>query len=366
MPGESSQKLHCDQPTRANRELSDTLIRLTLALHTGCGVCSPEFRGVCAESTRSGSSAWECKGVSVGSEAQPVAGATTSDFGGGWVSALRLLPKNAISRLMGRVAGVTLPSVLRGPCLGAFGRAVGADFSEMRDPVQAHVSLQAFFTRALRPGARPIDPDSRAFVSPCDGAWGEAGRVESGMLLQVKGRPYSLVALLGDAGLAEAFEGGTFATFYLSPRDYHRFHTPCALSVLAASYLPGALWPVNRIGLDGVPSLFAENERIVAQMRMGAASDGEANLALVAVGATLVGKVHVEFDDLTTNLPGALPTTRSYAADPARFEKGAEWGRFEFGSTIVMVARPNSVDLDVKPLGTPLRLGTRIGTLKNG
>ncbi len=284
-------------------------------------------------------------------------------LGGALLGALRLLPKNALSRLVGRAAGVTLPRAVRRACLGAFGRAVGADLTEMRDPLEDHATLQAFFTRALREGVRPIDPDPRALVAPCDGAWGEAGVVEAGRLLQVKGRPYSLAALLGDAGYAEGFEGGPFATFYLSPRDYHRFHTPCAVEVVGASHQPGSLWPVNRIGLEGVPNLFAENERIVARMRVGPGGGSDGDLCLVAVGATLVGKVHVDFDDLTTNVAGAQPKLRRYADAPPRFEKAEQWGRFEFGSTLVLVARKGTLVLDEQPVGTPLRLGTRIGSL---
>jgi len=176
----------------------------------------------------------------------------------------------------------------------------------------------------------------------------------------VKGRPYSLAALLGDAAVARAFEGGVYATFYLSPRDYHRFHMPCAALVRRAIYLPGSLWPVNRVGVEGIDGLFAQNERLCAFLSVrGAAED----CCLVSVGATLVGKVRVRFDDLTTNLRGARPVTRSYADPMPRFAKGEEWGRFEFGSTIVLVAAPGLMQLDAQPPGTQLRLGQRIGRL---
>jgi phosphatidylserine decarboxylase len=277
------------------------------------------------------------------------------------IGALRALPVNAVSRLAGRLARARLPGPLRRPAISAFGRAVGANFDEARDPIESFSSFQDFFTRALRDGARPIDDAADAFVAPCDGAWGAAGTIRDGTLLQLKGRPYSLAALLGSEDDAKRLEGGSYATLYLAPRDYHRFHTPCDVDVVSARYLPGRLWPVNGIGLEGVDGLFAENERICAWMRT-ARADAEPPLCLVAVGATMVGAVHVTFDSLTTNVPGAVLKSRSYDP-PVRIARGGEWGRFEFGSTIVVVAAPGFVDLDVAEPGTTLRLGRRIGTL---
>lgn len=273
--------------------------------------------------------------------------------------ALRLLPRNLISRAAGRFAGLELPGPLLRGEIRLFARAFGVDLSEVRDPLESFGSLQDFFTRALRDGARPIDPASESLVSPCDGAFGESGLVRDGQAFQLKGRPYGLRELLGSAADAAAFEGGAYATLYLSPRDYHRFHTPCALRVERTTYLPGTLWPVNRIGLEGVDALFAQNERICAFVR---ASPGHALLCLVAVGATMVGKVRLGFDSLETNRPGAREERRSYPGGIA-LAKGAEWGRFEFGSTIVLLAPPGAVELEARAPGTPVRLGERIGRL---
>lgn len=292
------------------------------------------------------------------------------------VALLWLLPKSALSRLAGSAASLSLPRPLARAAVMLFGRAAGVDFGEVRDPIGSFPSLQAFFTRALAPGARPIDPAADAFVSPCDGAWGASGRIERGTLLQVKGRPYALAELLGNAGDARAFEGGAYATLYLSPRDYHRFHAPCDLRVTRLRHLPGALWPVNRIGVEGIEALFARNERLCAFFAAaGGAERDEAAAALprrsealciVAVGATMVGKVRVTFDALATNVPGARPETRDYGAAGARVAKGAEWGRFEFGSTLVVLAAPGALALDPAKPGTPVRLGTRIGAWRAG
>ncbi len=275
------------------------------------------------------------------------------------LAALRLLPRNSISRAAGRFAAVRWPGPLMRAGIRLFARAFGVDLDEVRDPLESFGSLQEFFTRALREGARPIDPASEALVSPCDGAFGESGIVRGGQVLQLKGRPYGLRELLGSEADAASFEGGAYATLYLSPRDYHRFHSPCALRVERLRYLPGTLWPVNRIGLEGVDALFAQNERICAFMRT---PRGDAVLCLVAVGATMVGKVRVEFDSLETNLPGARATERSYP-DGIPLDKGAEWGRFEFGSTLVLLAKPGAVELEIRAPGTPVRLGERIGRL---
>src|SRR5262249_18361485 len=162
------------------------------------------------------------------------------------------------------------------------------------------------------------------------------------------------------ASLASRFDGGTYATLYLSPKDYHRFHAPCSGDVVEARHVPGALWPVNSAGIAHVDGLFARNERIVALVRpslRGVEAGASPVLAMVAVGATMVGKVRVAFDDdLSTNVRarGGASTVRRYDP-PKRLEKGVEWGRFEFGSTIVLVATPGWLRLDLPQAGAPLR-----------
>lgn len=274
---------------------------------------------------------------------------------------LGLLPKNALSRLAGRFAGLPLPRFARRPFLRAFGGTFGVNFAEVRDPLESFPTLNHFFVRALKDGARPVDPAPGVVVSPCDGAWGASGNVEQGQILQVKGRPYSLAELLGDAGQAAACEGGAFATLYLSPKDYHRFHVPSACKLVRATYLPGALWPVNRAGVEGVAGLFAVNERIVAFFDIDEPGYPGGRLAIAAVGATMVGKVKLSFDDLETNR-GEARADRHYSP-PVPFERGQEWGRFEFGSTLVIVASRGALELDAKDPGTPLQLGRPIGRL---
>jgi phosphatidylserine decarboxylase len=276
------------------------------------------------------------------------------------ISGLGVLPKNLMSRVAGHVAGLRFPQPLQRAQIRAFGSFFGVDFDEVKEPLSHFSSVQDFFVRELKEGARPVDAASDAVVSPCDGAWGVCGQVEEGQILQVKGRPYSLARLLGDEQWAEKMEGGEFATLYLSPKDYHRFHTPFAGCIRQARYLPGYLWPVNRAGVHEVDGLFAVNERIVALFEP---EQGEGALAMVAVGATMVGKVKVTFDDLTTNRPGSEAVLRDYGDDAPAFGKAEQWGHFEFGSTLVLVATPGLLSLNPETPGTPLRLGRRIGTL---
>jgi phosphatidylserine decarboxylase len=276
------------------------------------------------------------------------------------ISALKVLPRNWMSRAMGKVAGTRLPGPLAGVAVKGFGAVFGVDMGEVKDDLSSFDSVQSFFTRELKEGARPIDEAEDALVSPCDGTWGAAGDVEDGTILQVKGRPYRVAELLADEDAAAPFADGTFATLYLSPRDYHRFHAPCAGRIIRADAIPGTLWPVNNAGVSLVDGLFAQNERIVAYV--DTTGNGEADLAMVAVGATMVGKVKVNFADLETNEGGGLRRERYGEAGPM-LSKGEEWGRFEFGSTIVLVSRRQKVRVKPRPAGESLRLGTRIGSI---
>ncbi len=276
------------------------------------------------------------------------------------IEVLRVLPRNGLSRAAGWAAGIPLPGRLQAMEIAAFARLCGADLSEVEQPIEAFRTLQEFFARSLRPGARAIDADADSFVAPCDGAWGESGVIEGGRLCQIKGRTYGLASLLGDGVRPTDYEGGVYATFYLAPRDYHRFHTPCAVRIVAARHIAGTLWPVNRAGLEGIENLFARNERIVAYARAGAAE--RPPLCMVAVGAVIVGKIRLVFDDLTSNT-GVDGSHRVYDP-PISLAKGVEWGRFELGSTIVLIAPPGMVELESEMPGSAVRLGMRIGTLK--
>ena len=277
------------------------------------------------------------------------------------ITSLKVLPQHTMSAMAGRLFGLKTPAPFRKLAVTTFGKITGVDFDEVKAPLDSFASLQDFFTRELKDGARPIDTAADAVVSPCDGAWGASGTINDDTALQLKGRPYSVRMLLQDDAIAARFEGGVYSTLYLSPRDYHRFHAPVAGDVDMLRYIPGALWPVNAGGLFHIDGLFTKNERIIAFLRPTAKPD--ALIAMVAVGATMVGKIKVAFDDdVTTNVRQPTTTVRRY--DPAvHLDKGQEWGRFLFGSTIVLLATPGAFDLEAEAEGTPLRLGRRIGRL---
>ncbi|MDB4948470.1 MAG: Phosphatidylserine decarboxylase [Gemmatimonadetes bacterium] len=282
------------------------------------------------------------------------------------LAALARLPQGALSRAFGRVADVPLPRPLRRPLLGAFARAVGADPGEAELPLDAYPSLNRFFTRRLKPGARAWPGDPRVAACPVDGAAGQMGIIRQGRLIQAKGRQYSLAEMLDDGEGWRRFDGGTFLTVYLSPKDYHRIHSPCGGTIGRARHVPGALLPVNVPAVAHVPNLFARNERLLCYI------DGPlGRVALVAVGAYNVGRISAAFDpewnaapgksEWVTNRNGAEPATKTYDP-PIPVEQGDEVMTFHLGSTIVLVFEPGRMTLDagLRP-GGKVRLGQVLG-----
>ncbi len=266
----------------------------------------------------------------------------------------RWFPKSAFSRLMGWFANVPWPRVLLRAVIGVYTRAYRIEMADFQVPAGGFVTFNEFFTRRLRPGARPIDPDSAAIVSPVDGAVVESGRIGEGRLLQAKGRTFSLQALLGDEPGWQSYEGGGFLTLYLSPRDYHRIHAPCAGEVLRFRYLPGELWTVSPAGVRGVPDLFSRNERLITFMRT---AWGE--VAVVKVGATVVGKIRVVYDEIESNRRGAA-VQASTLQTPLPLDKGAELGRFELGSTVILLLPPGMAQLRDFAPGDAVRMGQTV------
>jgi phosphatidylserine decarboxylase len=265
------------------------------------------------------------------------------------VSALSVVPQNAASRAMGAFARARLPAPLLRPLLRWYVWKYGVDLSECAEPLGSFDSLVAFFTRALRPGARPVDGDEVAVVSPADGLVYAAGRVEGGRLPQAPGMDYAVRDLLA---APSPHEGGSFVVVYLSPRDYHRVHAPVAGDVVRADYLPGRLWPVFPAAAARVRDLFAVNERLTTWIR---GSAGE--VAVVMVGAFGVGRMRVVYDAGATN---TRSPARSWAPDAFPLAKGAELGRFEMGSTVILLFEPGRVEVEVEA-GRAVRVGQRIG-----
>ena len=284
-------------------------------------------------------------------------------FWRGAIAALERLPQGGLSRLAGRLADLPIPRPLRRPVLSAFAKAVGADPGEAERPLEEYATLDAFFVRRLRDGARPWRADPSGAGSPVDGIVGQVGDIASGSLVQAKGLDYTAADLLGDPRLAERLDGGLFVTLYLAPRHYHRIHAPCRGRLVAARHVPGALLPVNAPAVASVPRLFARNERVVCELD---ATPGHA--ALVAVGATNVGRIESIFDP-DWNGPGGGVTTpggsgRGRAAGSRRYDPplpvdaGDELMAFHLGSSVVVLFEAGRVLLDPRVVpGREVRVG---------
>jgi len=273
-----------------------------------------------------------------------------------FISALRLLPKNAVSRLAGALTRWRAPAPVRLAAMKAFARRYGIDLSESPD-LDIYRTFGEFFARPLRPGLRPIAGGETVVVSPVDGTVSEAGVAAGGKLVQAKGIDYAAAALLGDAELAARLEGGAYVTIYLSPRDYHRIHFPLGGRVAGWRYIPGMLWPVNPASVRTVPGLFSVNERLVTVLETPVGA-----CAVVAVGATVVGRVRAFYDPSAPHTnTGAALRRRDYET-PIPVEKGQELGAFEMGSTVILLFEPEKVRLDPRLApGARVRVGEPIG-----
>jgi phosphatidylserine decarboxylase len=239
------------------------------------------------------------------------------------------LPKRALTSYAGFVANSKWGATKR---IRKFIRQYGVNMDEAADPNPAHyATFNEFFTRALKPGARPLA--QAPWVCPVDGAVSQCGGIERDQIFQAKGHRYSTTALLGgDAALAARFEDGYFATIYLSPRDYHRIHMPCAGTLRRMVYVPGDLFSVNPKTARGVPGLFARNERVVCYF-----DTPHGPMALVLVGATIVGSMTTVWHGVVNPPRNPTVTEWRYEGQNIHLEQGAEMGRFMLGSTVVLL-----------------------------
>ncbi len=267
-----------------------------------------------------------------------------------------LLPKRALTAFAGQVADAPM-GALTTALIRRFIRRYGVDMAEAANPDPAsYATFNEFFTRALLPGARPLAQAD--WVCPVDGAISQFGSVERDQIFQAKGHRYSTTALLGgDAAQAAAFEGGHFATLYLSPRDYHRIHMPCDGALTRMVYVPGELFSVNPTTARGVPGLFARNERVVCHF-----DTVHGPLALVLVGATIVGSMATVWHGVVN--PPRRPDVHEWRYDEGavQLKQGQEMGRFLLGSTVVLLWPSGRIGFN--PAWAParaIRLGEAMG-----
>jgi phosphatidylserine decarboxylase len=270
-----------------------------------------------------------------------------------------LLPKHLLSRWMYAIMRQRKPW-LRDLSIRTFLRNYRVDMHEAVQPNPlAYESFNAFFTRALRPDARPVDADARSIVSPVDGTVSQCGVINGDRLIQAKGHDYSLLALLGgDATLAQRYQGGQFACIYLAPYNYHRMHMPLAGHLQDTIYVPGELFSVNAATARNVPDLFARNERVVCDFNGTAGK-----FAMVFVGALFVGSIETVWASEINPLPRRSGAPIHIATGRGvQLAKGAEAGRFNMGSTVVMVFERGKMQWDaVMQPGATVRMGQRIG-----
>jgi phosphatidylserine decarboxylase len=270
-----------------------------------------------------------------------------------------ILPQHLLSRCTGWLAELEHPIWLKDWVIGLFIKRFDVDMSEAREPDhRQYPNFNAFFTRPLVEGARPLAEAD--LVCPADGAISQLGDIEAGRIFQAKGQDYSCVELLGgDPAWAAKFAGGSFATIYLSPRDYHRVHMPLAGKLLGTSYVPGDLYSVNGVTAENVERLFARNERLVCYF------DTEVGpMAMILVGAMVVAGIETVWSGQVAP-PPKTPTAVDFQhlPEPVSLDKGDEMGRFKLGSTVILLFPEGAIEWDERyGASTPTRLGEALAT----
>lgn len=267
-----------------------------------------------------------------------------------------LLPKQALTAFAGKIAGAQAGSMTT-RLIRWFVGHYDVNMAEAANPdIGSYQSFNDFFTRALRADARPLaDAD---YLSPVDGAISQFGVIEGDQIFQAKGHRYSTAALVGgDQTLAEKFQDGSFATLYLSPKDYHRIHMPCDGRLTRMIYVPGALFSVNPTTARGVPGLFARNERVVCVFE---SADG--SFVLTPVGATIVGSMATVWHGVVNPTRTGNIREWNYEDREVRLKKGEEMGRFLLGSTVVMLFEKNRLQFNREWVSAgAIRMGEAMG-----
>jgi phosphatidylserine decarboxylase len=263
------------------------------------------------------------------------------------VQILRALPRTRVSRAVGRLCDTPLPAGLSRAVVSLYVRAYGIDLGECVARDGAYESFDQFFTRELKPGLRTICSDAREVASPADGTIEAIGPVDLAGTLLVKKQRYTVADLVGDPVDAQRYAGGQFAVVYLSPRDYHRVHSPVGGAITHVRSMPGDLFPVNSIGERHVPLLFSKNRRVAIVIDTTLLG----RVTVVMVGAIIVGRITV------TALPGQdVPLGDHVLVPPRPVQKGEEIGIFHLGSTAIVFVERGSAARFARATG-PVRLG---------
>lgn len=256
---------------------------------------------------------------------------------------LRYVPKNHLSRFVGRLVHARLPRPLARMLVRRFAAAYQIDSDAAAKPLHEYPSIGDFFTRDLREGLRPIESD---LVSPVDGVLRNYGTIENGRVEQIKGKTYTVERFLRDESYAARFDRGAYFNLYLSPQDYHHVHAPVSGTVVRSVHIPGKLWPVNEWSLANVDELFSINERVVTYV---VCSYGL--VAAVMIGATNVGQMSVTYDSFIANSARVKGVVARDYLPPIPITAGDRLGTFHMGSSVVLMFEPGKVDLARVRLG---------------
>jgi phosphatidylserine decarboxylase len=275
-------------------------------------------------------------------------------------SLTHVLPHRFLSSLARRLAYSTSPATSRW-LIDTVTRKFNVDLAEAANPdPRSYPSFNAFFTRALKPGARMADPDPRALLMPADGHISQCGAIEDGRIFQAKGQSFTAAELLGDAAAAEPFRNGLFATVYLSPRDYHRVHMPWTGTLRETVHVPGRLFSVGTDAVARVPRLFARNERLVCHF-----DTDFGPMVSVMVGALLVSGVETVWSGEEIPAYGSAITRKDYRGKGITLERFAEMARFNYGSTVIVLLPPGVAELAPGlKAESPVRLGQALAKLR--
>ncbi|MFZ1741505.1 MAG: archaetidylserine decarboxylase [Pontixanthobacter sp.] len=272
-----------------------------------------------------------------------------------------ILPHHGLSRLAGALARSERPW-LKDRLIRRFAAAYSVNMAESERELAQFRSFNDFFTRSLKPGARPLADPRKQVLSPADGAISQLGLIEQGRIFQAKGQSYSAAELLGGDGvLAAKFDGGSFMTIYLSPSDYHRVHMPVAGKLKHTTYIPGDLFSVNAVTAENVPRLFSRNERLSCVF-----DTAHGTMACVMVGAMIVASIETVWGGLIPPHRKTIEITRFDRSDNTvpSLAAGGEMGRFLLGSTVILLFEPGQVGwLAGLQAGDSVRMGQPIGTL---
>jgi phosphatidylserine decarboxylase len=268
-----------------------------------------------------------------------------------------LLPQQLISKAVGKLAH-SQHKTLKRFLIRQFIQYFHVDMTESIRREDDFLHFNAFFTRRLKPELRPIDAASDVLVSPCDGTVLEYGPLTQASVLQAKGHPFHLSALLGDSSHHDlsALAQGSYATFYLSPKDYHRVHMPYAGKLERTTYIPGRLFSVNPLILRHVPQVFSRNERLVCHF-----STDQGPMVVIFVGAMIVSGIRTVWR-ANSKLFSKNMMLGNYASRQLNFEKGQEIGHFELGSTVIVLFPWKGLHWDLK-IGQEMRMGEKIASI---